>query len=131
MNGCLIKLEKIKSTERLPPEINAVRTYFVDPSHWQRVYGSALYKLEAVLKGMNKTDVECLIQNFGYAVKQNREKCEVDFAKAMKAALKHHFDNHQYCNPLWCHFRDDLEKKSADTVHAKLRNLSDPVNNAV
>jgi len=99
--------KQIKSTGRLPPEINPICTYLVDPSHQRRVYGSALYKLEAMLKGMNKMDVECLIQNFGYAVKQNHEKCEEEFAKAMMAALEHHFDNHQYCNPLWCHFRED------------------------
>jgi len=56
---------------------------------------------------MNKKDVEYLI---GYAVKQNHEKCEEEFAKAMMAALEHHFDNHQYCNPLWCHFREDSLK---------------------
>jgi len=64
---------KIKSTGRLPPEINAVRTYLVDPSHQQRVYSSDLYKLEPMLKGMNKMDAECVIRNFGYAVKQNWE----------------------------------------------------------
>ncbi len=104
-------LKQIKSTGRLPLEINSVRTFLVDPSHRRRVYGSGLYKLEPLLKGMNKMDVECLIRNFGYAVKQNRGKNEEEFAKAMKAALEHHFDNHIYCNPSWCHFREDSEKK--------------------
>jgi len=49
----------------------------------------------------------------------------------MKAALEHHFDNHIYCNPSWCHFREDSEKISDNTVRAKLRNLSDPVNKAI
>jgi len=41
-----------------------------------------------------------------------------------KAALKHHFDNHIFFNPSWCHFQEDLVKKSDDTVRAKLRNTN-------
>jgi len=76
------------------------------------------------LQGNEKTDCECLIHNFGYAVKQNHEKTEEEFVKAMKAALKHHFDNHEHCNPSWCHFRDDSVRKLDDLVRAKLRNTS-------
>jgi len=81
---------------------------------------------------MKKTDCECLIQNFGYAVKQNQEKTEEEFLKAMTMALEHHFDNHDYCNPTWCHFREDSIRKSDDTVRWKLRNIhSDPANKIV
>jgi len=73
---------------------------------------------------MKKTDCKCLIQNFGYVVKQNHEETEDEFTQAMKAALEHHFDNHIFCNPSWCHFREDSVKKSDDTVRAKLRNTS-------
>jgi len=65
---------------------------------------------------MKKTDCECLIHNFGYAVKQNHEKPEEEFPKVMTAAMEHHFDNHEYCNPSWCHFREDSIHKSDDTV---------------
>jgi len=96
--------KKIKCTGRLPEEIHPISTYLVDPSHHCRVYGSHLYKLERNLTGMKKTDCECLIRNFRYAVKQNREKSYDEFEKAMMAALEHHFDNHKFCNPMWCHF---------------------------
>jgi len=71
-----------------------------------------------------KNECECLIRNFGYAVKQNREKSFEEFEKAMKVALEHHFDNHIFCNPSWCQFRDDSMQKSADIVRAKLRNVN-------
>jgi len=116
--------KNVKCTGRLPTEINAVSTYHVDPSHRRRVYGSHLYKLEKKLSAMKKTDCECLIRNFGYAVKQNREKSFEEFETAMKAALEHHFDNHIFCNPSWCQFRDDSMRKSADIVRAKLRNVN-------
>jgi len=81
---------------------------------------------------MKKTDCECLICNFGYAVKQNREKTEDKFLKAMMALMEHHFDNHEYCNLSWCHFREDSIQKSADDVRGKLRNIhSNPANKIV
>jgi len=124
--------KNVKCTGRLPAEINPVRTYLVDPSHRRRVYGSKLYKLEKVLKEMKKTDCECLIRNFGYAVKQNREKTFDEFHKAMTASMEHHFDNHKFCNPVWCHFREDSVRKCDDSVHAKLRNIhSNPANKIV
>jgi len=49
-------------------------------------------------------DCKCLICNFGYTVKQNCEKTKEEFLKAMTASMEHHFDNHEYCNLLWCHF---------------------------
>ena len=81
---------------------------------------------------MKKTDCECLIQNFGYTVKQNREKMEAEFLKAMTASMEHHFDNHEFCNPSWCHFREDSIQESADDVCGKLRNIhSNPANKIV
>jgi len=122
----------VKCTGRLPAEINAMGVYHVDPSHRRHVYGSHLYKLERKLTEMKKTDCECLVCNFGYAVKQNREKSFEEFEKAMKAALEHHFDNHEYCNPTWCQFREDSVQKSADTVRAKFRNINvNPANKVV
>jgi len=115
---------KVKDTGKLPLEINSIDTYLADPSHRRRVYGGQMYKLLPFCKEMKKTDCKCLIRNFGYAVKQNREKTEEEFSKAMKAALEHHFDNHEHCNPSWCHFRDDSVRKLDDLVRAKLRNTS-------
>jgi len=37
-----------------------------------------------------KTDCECLIHNFGYAVQQNHEKPEDEFLKVRTAAMEHH-----------------------------------------
>jgi len=52
--------------------------------------------------------------------------------KAMTTAMEHHFDNHDYCNPSWCHFRDDSIRKSDNTVCGKLRNIhSNPANKIV
>jgi len=119
---------KLKDNGKLPSDINSVDTYLADPSHRRRVVGGQLYKLELTCKEMKKTDCECLIRNFGYAVKQNRDKTEEEFSNAMKAALEHHFDNHEYCNPSWCHFREDSVRKSDDTIRAKLRNKSNPEN---
>jgi len=73
---------------------------------------------------MKKTDCKCLVHNFGYTMKQNHEKSYEEFEKAMKVALEHHFDNHEFCNPSWCPFREDSVCKSADTVRAKLRNIN-------
>jgi len=56
-----------------------------------------------------------LIHNFGYAVKQNRNEDPEIFARSMKAALEHHFDDHKYCNPKWCQFRDDSVRKADDS----------------
>jgi len=116
--------KKVKDNGKLPSKINSVDTYLCDPSHCHRVYGGLLYKKELTCKEMKKTDCECLIRNFGYAVKQNREKMEEECTIAMKAALEHHFDNHIFCNPSWCHFQEDSVRKSDDTVRAKLRNTN-------
>jgi len=93
----------------LPAWIHAISTFLVDPLHQRRVYGSQLFKLKKILKGMNKTDCECLQRNFGYAIKQNRHKTFEEFKIAMKVAMEHHFDNHEFCNPSWCHFREAPE----------------------
>jgi len=113
---------QIKSTGRLPAEIHRILTYLVDPSHRRRVYGGQLYKLELKLRVLKKTDCKCLIRNFGYAVKQNRDKSEAEFAKAMAAALEHHFDNHEFCNPTWCQFREDSARIADPEKRIKLRN---------
>jgi len=115
----------------MPTEISAVRKYHIDPSHCHWVYGLHLYKLKKLTE-MKKTDCKCLICNFGYAIKQNHEKSYEEFENAMKAALKHHFNNHDFCNPSWCHFKEDLVCKSADTNRAKLRNINmNPANKIV
>jgi len=119
---------QIKSTGRLPAEIHRISTYLVDPSHRRRVYGGQLYKLELKLRVLKKTDCECLIRNFGYAVKQNRDKSEAEFAKAMAAALEHHFDNHEFCNPTWCQFREDSARIADPEKRIKLRNKENPDN---
>jgi len=62
-----------------------------------------------------------LIHNFGYAVKQNRNKDPEIFSHSMKAALEHHFDYHKYCNPKWCQFREDSIRKADDSKRQKLR----------
>ena len=80
---------------------------------------------------MKKTDCECLIRNFGYAVKQNRMKDEETFAKSMKAALEHHFDDHTYCDPTWCQFRTDSVRMADDTKRNKLRTKTNPQYNAM
>ena len=78
--------------------------FLVDPSHRRRVYGSHLYKLLNKCKGLNKTIVEVLIRNFGYALKQNR-KAELPVLRtAMIAALEHEFNNHHFCSGEWCKY---------------------------
>jgi len=42
---------------------------------------------------------------------------------SMTAAMEHHFDNHEFCNPLWCHFQEDSIQKSDIAVCGKLRNV--------
>jgi len=115
---------KVKDTGKSLLDNNSVNTYLADLSHCHHVYGGQLYKLELTCKEMKKTDCECLSHNFGYAVKQNHEKTEEEFAKAMIAVLEHHFDDHKHCNSTWCHFRDDAVRKSDNSVRAKLRNTS-------
>jgi len=123
--------KNMKCTGQLPTEISAVGKYHIDPSHCHWVYGLHLYKLKKLTE-MKKTDCKCLICNFGYAIKQNHEKSYEEFENAMKAALKHHFNNHDFCNPSWCHFKEDLVCKSADTNRAKLRNINmNPANKIV
>ena len=122
---------KLKSTGRLPDHIHKVTRILVDPSHRRRVYGTQLYKAEKHIKGMNKTDCECLMRNFGYAVKQNRSKSEEEFAKALKAAFDHHFDMHGNCNPSWCNFRMDSRRKSPDSIRSKFRSLKNPINKKI
>jgi len=121
----------VKSTGHLPEEIHAVSRLLVDPSHRRRVYGSQLYKAESKIKGMNKTGCECLIRNFGYVVKQNRNKTMEEFVKALKATFDHHFDKHDYCNPSWCNFREDSRRKSPDAIRLKFRNTNNPINKGI
>jgi len=50
----------------------------------------------------------------------------------MKAALEHHFNNHSFCNPSWCQFRDNFLCKSTDIARAKLQNINaNPANKIV
>jgi len=50
----------------------------------------------------------------------------------MTALMEHHFDNHEFCNPSWCHFQEDSIRKSPDDIRGKLRNiLSNPANKIV
>jgi len=44
------------------------------------------------MSAFQKTDCECLICNFGYAVKHNHCSPYEDFALAMDALLNHHFN---------------------------------------
>jgi len=122
------KGRRIKSTGCLPPEIHRIIAYLVDPLHCQHVYGSQLYKLEKILSVLKKSDCECLIRNFGYAVKQNHDKSDAEFAKAMAAALEHHFDNHEFCSPTWCQFREDSLQVADPSKRAKLHSKEDPNN---
>jgi len=53
-------------------------------------------------------------------------KDEETFAKSMKAALEHHFDDHSYCDPKWCQFRTDSICKADELKHNKLQTKTDP-----
>jgi len=53
---------------------------------------------------------------------------KTEFTVAMKAVLKHHFNNHYFCNPSLCHFCKDSVRKSDDSVRAKLKNMNIPAN---
>jgi len=65
------------------------------------------------------------MQNFGYAIKQNRLKDDEMFTKSMRAALEHHFDNHEDCDPCWCQFHPNSKSKVDDAKREKMRSKDD------
>ena len=41
-------------------------------------------------------------KNWGYMIRQNKDKSIEEFVTAAQAPLEHIFDNHQFCEPQWC-----------------------------
>ena len=119
------KGHKVKDTGKLPAWIIEPLLFLVDPSHRRRVYGSHLFKLHNRMSAFKKTDCECLIRNFGYAMKQNHCTPKDHFARAMDAAFHHHFNSHENCGN-WCPFvkypKEEWDQVNREKYHNKLRN---------
>jgi len=80
-----------------------------------------------LLLAFQKIDCDVLIQNFGYAVKQNCGESEDVFRIAMTASLEHQFNDHHFCGN-WCKYVDIPEEQwngmdAADNYKLKTNNL--------
>ncbi len=123
--ACGLHGKKLKDAGKLPTEIREPTTFLMDPLHCQYVYRSYFYCLIACCHAFKKTDCEVLINNFGYAMKQNHGKPKKEFETAMNAGLYHQFNDHIHCSGEWCkyvHIPKELWNMVNENNNNKLHN---------
>jgi len=116
----------------LPVRVNKPRRWLADPSHHTKVVGKHFFKLASGPRKTTKCtklDALRLKRNFGYFQKQLRTKSFEIFRQGSKAVLAHHFNEHENCDPSWCHHampgnkeKTNSECKYRDSIeHAELK----------
>jgi len=102
---CKQNVRPIKSDKgELPKEIPEPK-FYADPNHRIKLIGKKVYKLAAMPKSksiMTKADAMRIKRNMGYFVRRSRTKTFDEFKRDSNTVLKHHFNDHQYCDAHWC-----------------------------
>ena len=117
---------------KLPLHIPEPR-WLADPSHRTRVVARAIFALVTLRVGegeCKKIDALRFKKYYGYMLKQGRHGTLEEFKKRADAVILHLFDDHIYCDPLWCKplriqtTGDDLDDVSSDE-ESIIQELSD------
>lgn len=96
---------KSKDKGKLPLDIRPPWQFVADPSHRQKVFGKAFYKL-VLLKLGTQVDAERMKRNFGYAQFLYHKESFASFCCRMSAVLQHHFNDHRFCDT-WCKYKSN------------------------
>ena len=58
---------------------------------------------------MTRVDCQRLKRNFAYWLWRYNGQSREEFVKNAPAVLYHHFNEHKYCDPVWCphHIKDE------------------------
>ena len=91
--------------------------FLADPSHRIKAISKHFYALanqNVSQSRVNKSMAKRLKKNWGYMVRQNRDKTIDEFVKNANAPLEHLFNNHEYCSPDWC---DALKARKEGRVY--------------
>jgi hypothetical protein len=120
-----------KDKGKLPAEHYPV-TFFTDPNHIVRSFGSKVYKLSRMSKKkslMSRSDAPRLKRNFSYWARRGNKGCLVIYRRQSRAVVEHHFNNHTYCSTDFCKLKDKnpdelvkLTKYRCKKIHEKLYN---------
>ena len=103
---------KGKLSTRIPAPM-----FLADPTHRVKCVAKAIYALVSLKGGAGcgctKGTALRMKINWGYMLKQNREKTLADMKRACKAPVEHMFNNHEFCSSQWCmKLRAKEEKKT-------------------
>jgi hypothetical protein len=80
-------------------------TFFTDPNHIVRCFGSKVYKLSRASKKksrMSRSDAPRLKRNFSYWARKGNKGCIIIYRRQSRAVVEHHFNNHTYCSDDFC-----------------------------
>ena len=77
-------------------------SFLTDPSHHVKVVAKPIFsivnKIRDMQCGCNKEDALRLKKDWGYIIKNNREKTIEELSEASKVLLKHMFNSHENCS---------------------------------
>jgi hypothetical protein len=98
---------------RLDWHVRPPAQFLCDPTHRLRVFTGKYYAAAQKEKetDISKADAHRMKRNLGDAVKQYRGASFERFQQAVDAALYHHFNKHEYCDPVWCKYCGDNPTK--------------------
>ena len=92
-----------KDKGKLPVGVMPPSVSYTDPTHRTRIFGGDLFALVGKPGLRFKSGhAERLKKFHGYAVKQYRHEALPSFVMRMKAIVEHTFDNHVFCDAVWC-----------------------------
>lgn len=79
--------------------------FLADPTHRIKVVATHFYELAKALVSesrVSKPMAKRLKKNWGYMLRQNRDKTIEEFVEKANAPLEHIFGNHHHCDKEWC-----------------------------
>jgi hypothetical protein len=104
-----------KDKGKLLLDVRPPERFLADPSHRQKVFGSAIYKLIPKKNtGITKVDAERLKRNSGYAQKIYHKEPFTSFCCRMNAVVMQHFHDHRFCGK-WCKYAN--KKSGGSALH--------------
>ena len=101
VRGLVMKTSKGKIDEEIPEP-----SFFSDPSHRVKVLAKHIFSIVNESRyrrcGFTKADTLRLKKDWGYMIKNNREKTIEELSEASKITPEHMFNSHANCSAYWC-----------------------------
>jgi hypothetical protein len=112
-----------KDKGRLPPDVPQPTKFLTDPSHRTRVYAGHFFKL-VNHHGMKPGHALRFKKYFAFAVHQYNHEDLPRFRNRMKASVEHVFNNHEFCDNLWCRYKDGVPESNPEMPDEPIIDLS-------